>query len=185
MTTWFTSDHHFGHKNIILYQNRPFKDVVEMDEVMIRRWNECVRPGDQVYHLGDFAFARETEGVEAYVKRLAGQIHLILGNHDHHQTRKAQGFAEMTRYKELQVGDQTIVLSHYAMQTWNKMHRGSWQLHGHSHGNLKKNFDLRRIDVGVDPWGFRPISFEEVGDAMKAYRFVPVDHHGTQEEKES
>lgn len=54
MNTWFTSDQHIGHKNIIAYSNRPFSNVDEMTEELVRRHNERVRPDDLVYQLGDF-----------------------------------------------------------------------------------------------------------------------------------
>ena len=118
MTIWFTSDTHFGHANIIKFVGRPFKSVEEMDETIIERWNECVRPGDSVYHLGDFALMqRTTAEVEEYVKRLRGQKFLIYGNHDHKRTRKAKGFQEITPYKEIGVGEQRIILMHYAMKS--------------------------------------------------------------------
>jgi len=55
MTTWFTADQHFGHKNIIGYSGRPFADVEEMTEELVRRHNACVAPEDTTYHVGDFS----------------------------------------------------------------------------------------------------------------------------------
>ncbi len=52
---WFTSDTHFGHANIIRFCDRPFKDIQEMNERLIANWNAVVRPGDSVYHMGDFS----------------------------------------------------------------------------------------------------------------------------------
>ena len=45
-TTWFTADHHFGHRNVIRFCNRPFETVEEMDRTMIDNWNAVVRPDD-------------------------------------------------------------------------------------------------------------------------------------------
>ncbi len=56
MSLYFTSDTHFGHKNIIQTCNRPFASVDEMDEAMVARWNQRVGPDDTVFHLGDFCF---------------------------------------------------------------------------------------------------------------------------------
>lgn len=179
MTTWFTADTHFGHTKIIGFVGRPFKSVEEMDEIMIQRWNECVQSSDTIYHLGDFALMQKTTPeIEVYVKRLQGQKFLVHGNHDHKRTRRAKGFQEITPYREIKVGDQKIVLMHYAMKTWNRSHHGSWQLHGHSHGNMERDFQRKQLDVGVDSWDFRPISFEEVSKEMEKHTFVPVDHHG-------
>ena len=53
---WFTSDTHFFHNNIIDYCKRPFVNAEEMNEYIIKQWNSVVKPQDEVYHLGDFAF---------------------------------------------------------------------------------------------------------------------------------
>ena len=78
--TWFTSDHHFGHKNILAYCERPFSSVEQMNNVMLERWNALVQPEDDVYYLGDFAL--DFKFVEHYLPRLQGTIYWIPGNHD-------------------------------------------------------------------------------------------------------
>lgn len=181
-TIWFTSDNHFGHSKIIEYSKRPFTTVEEMDEKMIENWNARVSPGDDVYHLGDFAFIREITEVGTLLKRLKGHLHLIRGNHDRRDIRNAKGFAEVLDYKELKTDDRRVILCHYPLLSWNGMHRGTWMLHGHCHGNLPKNMNARRIDIGVDPMGYKPVSLEEVGQMMASYGFAPVDHHGVMEE---
>jgi calcineurin-like phosphoesterase family protein len=78
---FFTSDHHFGHNNIIKYCNRPFENVDEMNAALIKRWNEKIPPDGDVYHLGDFALCHP-EKLEEILDQLNGRIHLIIGNHD-------------------------------------------------------------------------------------------------------
>jgi calcineurin-like phosphoesterase family protein len=78
---WFTSDTHFGHKRIIELANRPFKDVTEMNEMLVHNWNSVVHPDDTVYHLGDVALGPIRESLE-YIHRLMGRKILITGNHD-------------------------------------------------------------------------------------------------------
>ena len=53
--TFFTSDTHFGHANIINLCNRPFKDVNHMNDMLVENWNSVVSDDDTVFHLGDFA----------------------------------------------------------------------------------------------------------------------------------
>jgi len=80
MTIFFTSDHHFGHYNVIKYCNRPFTSVQQMDEIMILKWNETVLPEDEIYYLGDFAM--KSFLVPKILPRLNGRKYLIMGNHD-------------------------------------------------------------------------------------------------------
>jgi len=192
---WFTGDTHFDHGNIIPYCKRPWirdgdlengefwdldaKDerTNEMNEALIENWNDLVRPGDMVYHVGDFAFSRSHKRVEELIDRLNGQICLILGNHDKGPVKKARGFGWIDKLRRIKVGDQNIILCHYAMRVWKMSHRGSWHLYGHSHGTLPDDPGLLSMDVGVDCWDYKPIPFEMVREAMSKKQFVPVDHH--------
>ena len=76
---WVISDTHFGHANILSYSDRPFSNVTEMDEYMVTAWNETVKDGDIVYHLGDVYFS--SVGAQNLPK-LKGRKRLVLGNHD-------------------------------------------------------------------------------------------------------
>ena len=172
--TWFTADTHLNHKAILKFCNRPFNNLEEMEERIIENWNDVVKNGDIVYHLGDFAIASEHKTVEEYLKRLKGQKHLISGNHDHQATKQAKGFAHITPYKEIKLDKRKIILFHYAMRTWHGMYSGSWQLHGHSHGGLFDDPSLKQLDVGVDSWDFMPINYDQISKAMDNYEMV--DH---------
>lgn len=165
---WFTSDFHFGHFNIIRYRNRPFTTAQEMDEMIANRLNECVKPNDVLYFLGDFCLGR-VEQVTVYRKRITCKtIHFIEGNHDK-GTRKLQHlFASWGLLSEVHVAKQRIVLCHYAMRVWPHHAQGAWHLYGHSHGNLPDEPLSFSLDVGVDTHDFRPWHFDEIRSTMKA-----------------
>lgn len=189
---WFTGDTHFGHANVINYTSRPFRDadgkpdVRAMDEGLIERWNAVVRPGDCVYHVGDFALASEDRIVHI-LARLYGQKFLILGNHDKaiRASKSLQSqFGWVRDLTEIKIedpsapgGKQSITLCHYAMRVWNKSHYGAWQLYGHSHGSLPDDPRARSLDVGTDTHDYTPISYEEVRDRMAQKTWRPIDHH--------
>ncbi len=173
---FFTSDTHFGHANIIKFCNRPFVSVDEMNEGLIARWNEVVKPEDTVWSLGDFAFMQFDQTKEI-IKRLNGNLHMVLGNHDQKiaQNRKElleSGLVKEIRdYKELSWDKQKMCLFHYAQRAWNGSHYGSWQLFGHTHGTMEPYG--KSVDVGLDsPYvtgtpEYRPFSFEEVSQFMR------------------
>lgn len=166
---FFTSDTHFWHNKIIMLAKRPFTDVLEMNETLIERWNNKVGKGDHVYHLGDFSFGTAEQTLET-LKRLNGNIHLVLGNHDKVIAKsghiKAQ-FASVSSYKEIKIADQALMLFHYPIAEWNKIHYGSWHLYGHVHGN--RNIDGKALDVGIDGplSNYDLLHFEEIKEFMK------------------
>ena len=85
--TFFTSDTHFGHANIINLCNRPFKDVNHMNDMLVENWNSVVTDDDTVFHLGDFALGGSAVWSNV-LSRLKGKIYLILGNHDRKNIRQ-------------------------------------------------------------------------------------------------
>ena len=178
---FFTSDTHFGHQNIIEYSKRPFTHVDQMDEALINRWNEVVDDKSTVYHLGDFSFHKPsyTAGI---LGRLKGNIHLVKGNHDaafYRRKEFAWRFSSIQDYLEITVEHQRIVMCHFPFESWNIMHYGSWHLHGHSHGSLKRWG--RRVDVGVDCTNFTPLRFDHLKAEMEQYKIEVRDYHKIRE----
>jgi calcineurin-like phosphoesterase family protein len=178
--TWFTADFHLGHFNIIRYCKRPFADTREMNEVILARLNDCVKPNDVLYFLGDFCLGRH-EDVLTYRKRIPCRtIHFVEGNHDS-TTRQAQHlFASWSSLAEVRVDKQRIVLCHYAMRVWPRHAQGGWQLYGHSHGNLPDEPRSLAMDVGVDTHDFRPWHFDEIATKMKAKEEARKQAHWTE-----
>jgi calcineurin-like phosphoesterase family protein len=183
MRTFFTSDTHFHHANIIKYCNRPFRDTAEMNNTIITNWNAKVGGNDLIYHLGDFAFGREDWHLTMLLEKLKGKIIFLKGNHDRLAWRNRQRFfACSDSYREIEVNGQEITLCHYALRVWNKSHHGAWHLYGHSHGTLPDDPHSRSFDCGVDSHNFTPLSFEEVKVIMDKKLWKPIDHHGERQE---
>lgn len=205
---WFISDTHFNHNAILVYgprtkflskeelkkfeagepikgKNRTWRpsdeSIQRMNDYIIDRINEFVRPQDDLYHLGDFGCLKKQD-----VKNLRNRInvrnfYLIYGNHDRKVARRLQAsekvFTDAFDLRQINYHKQKFVLCHYAMASWNKHHRGSIHLYGHSHGEIENYLDIvfpqrRSIDVGLDNLykilgDYRPISIEEVLEIMK------------------
>lgn len=164
MTIWFTSDWHLGHKSIIDHCYRPFKSVSDMDDVIIRNYLAHVNKHDTVYFLGDFAWAAFY--YHQVLPSLPGQIFFILGNHDEKMHNVIKRHVQLLdRLEHIKIFGYRIVLSHYPLESWNWMRYNSYHFHGHCHGNDHRGEIRtipRRYDVGVDVWGFKPVSFEEL-----------------------
>lgn len=160
---FFTSDEHFGHFNVIRYNNRPFKTLEEMDETLIQNFNSKVSNSDSnvTIHCGDFTFAKTYEEAHRkYISRLNGKHVFLMGSHDY-WLKQARGIHEVWERK---IQGQWVVACHYAMRVWARSHYGSWHVYGHSHGNLP-SFG-KSYDVGVDNNALFPLSFEELSGIM-------------------
>lgn len=117
---YFTADHHFGHANILKYEDENrrnahggrFSSIEEMDEFLVDQWNATIAPGDLVYCLGDFSYKQTT--MEAILPCLNGTKILVVGNHDPYfkrltMQRKTKMHAD-AREAALQAGFQSIHL---------------------------------------------------------------------------
>lgn len=167
---WFTSDLHFGHENIIRYCKRPFKDASHMTEGLIERWNDRVKPGDNVYVDGDFAFMTQADAQKVF-DRLNGQKFLVRGNHDKVAVQ-IRGWVWIKDLVRIRSEGTDIVLCHYPMRTWDKSHHGSLMFHGHTHGTLPA-FCNQSLDVGVDCWDYRPVTLNEIKARLKTLPPMP------------
>jgi len=164
---WFTSDEHYGHKNIIKYCNRPFVDIDENDETIIANLNEVVKDNDTVIHGGDTTLANKMTA-QKYIERLKGKHIFIIGSHDYWLGKK-----KPPTIWEKKIEGQYVVVCHYAMMTWPRAHYGSWMLFGHSHGSL--DLPGKMWDIGVDNNGFYPVSFEQIYEIMKERNYENAD----------
>jgi len=186
---FFCSDIHFSHSNVINFDKRPFDNVIEMNEIIIKNWNDTVRPNDKVFYLGDFAFASKNK-INELAWRLNGKIYFIMGNHDKYsildKTGRFEGIWEggeiYIKYDDNSEKDyQHIVMSHYPMLVWNKHSHGSVMIHGHCHQNMKsthQDYYKRRVeDMGINGWDYKPVSFKQLMDRMENRLIVTIDHH--------
>lgn len=163
MNTFFTSDSHFFHKNIIKYCDRPFDSVEQMNEEMVKRWNAKVQPHDVVYHLGDVTFAGSDKNT--ILHELNGFKKLIPGNHDNVREMANYFDIESTLVNLTLSPAVKIVLCHYPIESWQNAYHGWYHFHGHTHGTTKFRREKdHRVDVGVDVHDFAPVSFDEILD---------------------
>ena len=140
MANYFIADLHLGHKNVLSFDNRPFKDIDENDSVIIANWNYAVGIDDDIYILGDISWYNSTKTIEI-MKTLNGNKHLIKGNHDGKLLKNKQlrdQFVEITDYKELDLEQgKGIVLCHYPIPCFKNHYYGWYHLYGHVHNGFE------------------------------------------------
>lgn len=186
MSVFYTADTHFGHERIIELCNRPFDSVEEMDQQMVKRWNEVVREDDIVYHLGDVTGGSTKPLVN--VRLLNGRKILIAGNHDachpmHRQWLKhlplylEAGFEAVMPFAKRKAAGVTFLLSHLPYQNGGDHTLGERYtqfrlpdlglplVHGHVHTLFKERGN--GLNVGVDQWDFYPVREDVVHDWLK------------------
>ncbi len=188
-----SADHHLGHANIIKYTNRPFKDVDEMDEVLISNWNKVVGSNNLVFYLADLTLG-DIETAAGYFKQLNGKI-FVLANNWHHDKRwlpknflgpmvleypdyvHSIGHVEiifpLTVLEIPSLGKDghplAITLCHYPLAVWDRKHYGGWHLHGHCHGSYQYSDNDYVMDVGVDCTDYQPINLKDIKNTFDGF----------------
>ena len=159
MTTFLVADTHFGHAGVCQFLNkdgsklRPWNDPAEMDEELVKRWNETVGPKDKVYHLGDVVINRRALTT---LSRLNGDKVLIKGNHDIFRLEEyTKYFRDIRGYHVMD----NMILSHIPVHPDSKGRFGA-NIHGHLHS--RKLEDSWYFCVSVEQIDFKPIAFDVV-----------------------
>lgn len=202
---FFTSDTHYSHSNICRATSkwsddnltRDFKSLDQMNDALVNNINEVVGEDDILIHLGDWSFGGFENITEFRNRILCKNIHLVLGNHDHHIERNKGGvqdlFSSVNHYINLDLrrpserrkGEMDkfkFVLMHFPIASWDGMARNVMHLHGHVH--LPPNLRIsegRAMDVGVDGNGYYPLDLFEIINLLKDRPVkklcLPKDHH--------
>jgi calcineurin-like phosphoesterase family protein len=187
----FTSDWHIGHENVLKFDNRPFKDLDHMAEVLVNNYNASMHNKKGVgYFLGDMGWAN-SQSLSNVLKRLQGTKVLVLGNHDKaHESMYKTGFDVVLNGATLWIAGQRVTMTHcplpgipredtsnmgrYANENWHgekkngrfsTIDMGQFHLHGHIHspnGGKSQRVLGRQMDVGVPANDYRPVSLSQV-----------------------
>lgn len=185
---WFTSDLHFGHRNVIRFCNRPWFNEKQMGLGLIDNWNETVSDEDIVFVLGDTFWFNDSRSIKKVLSQLKGKdIYILPGNHDnfdaYHRVDDPRihlcaDVVVMWLESEEDLGwpkkIMEVWMAHYPMMTWPHRENGAIQLFGHIHSQQGKtdgvDQDLplywNQSDVGCDYWNYHPVSFETLLNDM-------------------
>lgn len=166
---YYTSDLHFGHQNVIKFDNRPFDDIDEMDRTIIECWNSKVTNADTVYIIGDFAFKNE-KPEEWYLEQLKGKLHLIIGNHDGKLLENPIAmarFESVEKMKHVVDGNKQISLCHFPLAEWNGFYKGRYHIFGHIHIRTNMAYQYmsqfpNALNAGCMINDFTPVTFDEL-----------------------
>lgn len=174
---YFISDTHFYHRNIITFGKRPFKDEQEMNQILVKNWNDTVTDQDTIYIVGDmFCRVKSKEEIENILKQLKGKKYLVIGNHDTSWLKKYPELKEyfkncqeeyLLHYAEKGM-QRTIILSHYPQLEWKNYYKGAYHIFGHIHNKKDEpqttylKLQNKMFNATVEINNYKPVTFEEI-----------------------
>lgn len=137
---YYISDTHFGHGNILRFDNRPFSNVKDMEQTLIKNWNERVTKDDTVYIIGDFCWGLEDEWIRI-LDQLNGMKVLIRGNHDlkSPSANLKKRFRKIVDYEEVKDNGKRIIMCHYPIMFYRASYNPDvWHFCGHTHNRTSE-----------------------------------------------
>ena len=160
---WMISDEHYGHKNVIRFDNRPFSSVHEMNKALIDNHNSVVTNEDLVIHVGDFTLERKYDQVYSkYISRLNGKRHIFIkGSHDHWMKKSNQRYYQRM---EFSIDKKHLVADHYPLVIWPRSHYSSYTIHGHTHLWSPGKGKIYNVSVSLND--YYPISWTRLVEIM-------------------
>lgn len=165
--TFVIADMHFGHKQIIEYENRPFASVEDMNQTIITNWNNVVSTQDKVFVLGDVSFLKKEE-TKSIIEKLNGYKILVMGSHDKGQNCQwwlDVGFQEASEYPILV--NEFIVMSHEPPSYYNSA-TPYFYLYGHVHSSeMYKTVTKKTACVSVERWDYTPVTIDRIKELSK------------------
>jgi len=163
--SWVSSDFHLGHNKEFVYGARGFTTSKEHTDAVINSVNECVRPNDNLFYLGDFSLNTTESEFEEYISRILCQnIFMLWGNHNNPVNKiyerevarifnpseelrienqkfqiyplRYRNIIFMGDYIEAKIDHRLVTMFHYPIHVFNHMKEGGFMLCGHSHYGL-------------------------------------------------
>lgn len=171
---FYISDTHFGHENIIRFDNRPFNNIEDMNEKIKENWNRVVSKDDVVYILGDFMWKSKDSDVD-FVKSLNGRKRLIKGNHDRVKSAKFKSlFESINDYEKIKDKDRTVVLSHYPIVAYDG-HYGGRNIHLYGHVHITPEYYFIKDYILKNKSDKYPMRMYNVGVMMEWMNYAPQE----------
>lgn len=172
---YYVADIHFRDEKIFKKCNRPFANLMEYENEIIRRWNNKVNENDIVYVLGDLALDDCVEALTLF-KKLYGHKHLIIGNHDElllENIKNFDLFESIDFIKVIQDGNKKVCVCHYPLMDWMEFNRNGYHVYGHVHNKsivngiayqqIKDYYrDKPAYNCGVDVTQYEPVTLDEM-----------------------
>lgn len=171
-TKRYIADWHYGHANVIGFDNRPFTSVEQMNDELIKRWNAVVESGDLTYILGDMFWCNPKIALDV-LDKLNGTKILVKGNHDRTNSGDfLRRFAKVDEYIEIDDAGRKVILCHYPIPCFKNHFHGSYHLYGHVHNsfewNMVENFKFQMKELYE-----RPCNMFNVGVMMPWMNYTP------------